>query len=83
MAGCCFRFPDVSVSGGLVAGPCQSFVEELLASNSADLQQRAYELQGLISLDAHAAENIMPVDANCEDIEVMGYTLTLGCSPFS
>ncbi|XP_031097335.1 AP-4 complex subunit epsilon-like [Ipomoea triloba] len=49
---------------------CQSFVEELLASNSADLQQRAYELQGLISLDAHAAESIMPVDANCEDIEV-------------
>ncbi|KAL2333997.1 hypothetical protein Fmac_015210 [Flemingia macrophylla] len=49
---------------------CQSFVEELLASHSTDLQQRAYELQALIGLDARAVETIMPQDASCEDIEV-------------
>ncbi|XWS49371.1 hypothetical protein CRYUN_Cryun13aG0157900 [Craigia yunnanensis] len=49
---------------------CQSLMEELLASHSTDLQQRAYELQTVISLDAHAVECIMPSDASCEDIEV-------------
>ncbi|XP_027345535.1 AP-4 complex subunit epsilon-like isoform X2 [Abrus precatorius] len=49
---------------------CQSLVEELLASHSTDLQQRAYELQALIGLDAQAVETIMPQDASCEDIEV-------------
>ena len=45
-------------------------VEELSASHSTDLQQRAYELQAVVSLDAHAVESIMPLDASCEDIEV-------------
>ncbi|GMI95696.1 Adaptor Protein Complex 4E [Hibiscus trionum] len=49
---------------------CQSLMEEFLASHSTDLQQRAYELQAVIGLDAHAVESIMPSDANCEDIEV-------------
>ncbi|MCD9639847.1 hypothetical protein HAX54_024593 [Datura stramonium] len=49
---------------------CQSFIEELLASNSTDLQQRAYELQSVVGLDARAVESIMPMDASCEDIEV-------------
>lgn len=49
---------------------CQSFIEELLASNSTDLQQRAYELQSVIGLDARAVENIIPMDASCEDIVV-------------
>ncbi|CAA2992736.1 AP-4 complex subunit epsilon [Olea europaea subsp. europaea] len=49
---------------------CQSLIEELLASSSTDLQQRAYELQAVICLDARAVENIMPMDANCEDIEI-------------
>ncbi|KAK7360465.1 hypothetical protein VNO77_02459 [Canavalia gladiata] len=49
---------------------CQSLVEELLASHSTDLQQRAYELQALIGLDARAVETIIPQDASCEDIEV-------------
>ncbi|XP_068655490.1 AP-4 complex subunit epsilon [Aristolochia californica] len=49
---------------------CQSFIDELLASNSTDLQQRAYELQALLGLDPHAVESIMPSDASCEDIEV-------------
>ncbi|KAG5099666.1 hypothetical protein JHK82_044718 [Glycine max] len=48
---------------------CLSFIEELLASHSTDLQQRAYELQALIGLDARAVETIMPQDASCEDIE--------------
>ncbi|CAL0331637.1 unnamed protein product [Lupinus luteus] len=49
---------------------CQSLIEELLASHSTDLQQRAYELQALIGLDAQIVETIMPPDASCEDIEV-------------
>ncbi|XP_021285114.1 AP-4 complex subunit epsilon [Herrania umbratica] len=49
---------------------CHSLMEELLASHSTDLQQRAYELQAVIGLDAHAVECIMPSDASCEDIEV-------------
>ncbi|KAK1319583.1 AP-4 complex subunit epsilon [Acorus calamus] len=38
--------------------------------NYLHLIQRAYELQALLGLDAHAVENIMPSDASCEDIEV-------------
>ncbi|CAM8940417.1 unnamed protein product [Rhodiola kirilowii] len=49
---------------------CQSLIEELAASHSTDLQQRAYELQALVGLDAHAVECIMPADASCEDIEI-------------
>ncbi|XP_039002188.1 AP-4 complex subunit epsilon-like isoform X2 [Hibiscus syriacus] len=49
---------------------CQSLMEQFLASHSTDLQQRAYELQAVIGLDAHAVESIMPSDASCEDIEV-------------
>jgi len=45
-------------------------IEELLASHSTDLQQRAYELQALLALDARAVETILPLDASCEDIEV-------------
>ncbi|KAE9606959.1 putative armadillo-like helical protein [Lupinus albus] len=50
---------------------CQSLIEELLASHSTDLQQRAYELQALIGLDAQIVETIMPRDESCEDIEVI------------
>ncbi|KAF7829108.1 AP-4 complex subunit epsilon [Senna tora] len=50
--------------------PCQSLIEELLASHSTDLQQRAYELQALVGLDRQAVESIIPRDASCEDIEV-------------
>ncbi|XP_010518961.1 PREDICTED: AP-4 complex subunit epsilon-like [Tarenaya hassleriana] len=49
---------------------CQSLIEELLASHSTDLQQRAYELQAVLTLDARAVECVMPLDASCEDIEV-------------
>ncbi|XP_031405669.1 AP-4 complex subunit epsilon [Punica granatum] len=48
----------------------QSLIEELAASHSTDLQQRAYELQAVVCLDAHAVECIMPSDASCEDIEI-------------
>ncbi|KAI7995710.1 AP-4 complex subunit epsilon [Camellia lanceoleosa] len=48
----------------------QSFIEELSASHSTDLQQRAYELQAVIGLDAHVVESIMPLDASCEDIQI-------------
>ncbi|KAL6613934.1 hypothetical protein ACP70R_036204 [Stipagrostis hirtigluma subsp. patula] len=49
---------------------CQTLVDELSASHSTDLQQRAYELQALLGLDKHAVETVMPSDASCEDIEV-------------
>ncbi|XP_021769637.1 AP-4 complex subunit epsilon-like [Chenopodium quinoa] len=49
---------------------CQSLIEELSASHSTDLQQRAYELQAVIGLDSQAIETILPFDASCEDIEV-------------
>ncbi|KAK9067866.1 hypothetical protein SSX86_011977 [Deinandra increscens subsp. villosa] len=49
---------------------CQSLLEELSASHSSDLQQRAYEFQSILSLDANAIEDIMPLDASCEDIEI-------------
>ncbi|KAA8538742.1 hypothetical protein F0562_028363 [Nyssa sinensis] len=49
---------------------CQSLIEELSASHSTDLQQRAYELQAVIGLESHAVESIMPSDASCEDIEI-------------
>lgn len=49
---------------------CQSLIEELQASHSTDLQQRAYELQALLGLDSRAVEHVMPFDASCEDIEV-------------
>lgn len=50
---------------------CQSLTEELSASHSTDLQQRAYELQALVGLDAQAVENVMPMDASCKEIEVI------------
>ncbi|XP_010540708.1 PREDICTED: AP-4 complex subunit epsilon [Tarenaya hassleriana] len=49
---------------------CQSLIEQLLASHSTDLQQRAYELQAVLALDAHPAGSIMPLDTSCEDIKV-------------
>ncbi|XP_042468373.1 AP-4 complex subunit epsilon-like [Zingiber officinale] len=49
---------------------CQSFIDELSASHSTDLQQRAYELQALLSLDSQAVGSVLPLDASCEDIEV-------------
>ncbi|RWR74631.1 AP-4 complex subunit epsilon [Cinnamomum micranthum f. kanehirae] len=49
---------------------CQSLIDELSASHSTDLQQRAYELQAVLGLNSHAVESIMPADASCEDIEV-------------
>ncbi|KAK4389103.1 AP-4 complex subunit epsilon [Sesamum angolense] len=49
---------------------CQSLIEEMLASHSTDLQQRAYELQAILNLDAHAVEKIMPMDSTCDDIEI-------------
>lgn len=49
---------------------CQSLLEELSASHSSDLQQRAYEFQAILNLDSNSIDNIMPLDASCEDIEI-------------
>ncbi|KAL7159671.1 hypothetical protein ABFS83_01G043600 [Erythranthe nasuta] len=53
-----------------ILSECQSLIEELLASNSTDLQQRAYELQAILNVDAHAVEKIMPINSTCDDIEI-------------
>ncbi|KAL3651019.1 hypothetical protein CASFOL_007422 [Castilleja foliolosa] len=53
-----------------ILSECQSLIEEMLASHSTDLQQRAYELQAILGLDAHAIEKIMPIDSTCDDIEI-------------
>jgi AP-4 complex subunit epsilon-1 len=50
---------------------CQTLVDELLASHSTDLQQRAYELHALLGLGKNDVESVMPADASCEDIEVV------------
>jgi len=60
----------LSVTFGL-ASQCQALIEELLASHSTDLQQRAYELQAVIALDPQSVESVLPFDASCEDIEVI------------
>ncbi|MCO5598506.1 hypothetical protein L7F22_052603 [Adiantum nelumboides] len=58
-------------TSSLVCGlQCQAFVDELSASHSTDLQQRAYELQALLAFDSIVVSAILPVDASCEDIEV-------------
>ncbi|KAI9152721.1 hypothetical protein LWI28_000033 [Acer negundo] len=65
-----------SVFDFLLLLQCQSLIEELSASHSTDLQQRAYELQVVIGLDASAVKIIMPSDASCEDIEATLETKT-------
>jgi len=67
---------SLSVTFGL-ASQCQALIEELLASHSTDLQQRAYELQAVIALDPQSVESVLPFDASCEDIEVISL-LNLG-----
>ena len=49
---------------------CQAFINELSASHSTDLQQRAYEIQALLGFDANTLSAVLPTDASCEDIEV-------------
>lgn len=50
---------------------CQTLIDEVSASHSTDLQQRAYEFQALLGLSPQAIENVMPPDASCEDVEVL------------
>ncbi|CAM6074271.1 unnamed protein product [Sphagnum tenellum] len=49
---------------------CQTFIEDLLAAHSTDLQQRAYEFQVILGLNPETVASILPMDASCEDIEV-------------
>lgn len=49
---------------------CQTFIDELSASHSTDLQQRAYEFQALLAFDSDIVGAVLPIDASCEDIEV-------------
>lgn len=50
---------------------CQSLIDEMLASHSTDLQQRAYELQAIVNLDARGLKEIMPMDSTSEEVEVI------------
>lgn len=50
----------------------ETFIDDMAASHSTDLQQRAYELKGLLALPRGTAAAVMPEDASCEDIEVRG-----------
>lgn len=49
---------------------CQTFIDELSASHSSDLQQRAYEFQALLAFNSDIVSAVLPIDASCEDIEV-------------
>lgn len=49
---------------------CRAFVEDLLASHSTDLQQRAYELQSFLSLSQEIVQKAMPFNASGKEIEV-------------
>uniref|UniRef100_A0A7I4ACE8 Clathrin/coatomer adaptor adaptin-like N-terminal domain-containing protein n=1 Tax=Physcomitrium patens TaxID=3218 RepID=A0A7I4ACE8_PHYPA len=48
---------------------CRSFVDDLLASHSTDLQQRAYELQVFLGLGADLVRKVLPVNGSGEEIE--------------
>lgn len=49
---------------------CRSFIDDLLASHSTDLQQRAYELQVFLGLSPDIVRKVLPVNGSGEDIEV-------------
>ena len=51
---------------------CQvhAFVEDMCASHSTDLQQRAYELKALLQLPPAMLAGVLPLDGSCEDVEV-------------
>ncbi|KAH7428459.1 hypothetical protein KP509_09G002800 [Ceratopteris richardii] len=49
---------------------CQAFIDELSASHSTDLQQRAYELQALFAFDSSVVGAVLPFDGSADDIEV-------------
>lgn len=52
---------------------CRAFVEDLLASHSTDLQQRAYELQSFLSLSQEIVQKALPFNASGKEIEVYIY----------
>ena len=70
---CHYSVSTSNIYGSSIFLQCQTLVDELSASHSTDLQQRAYELQALLGLDKRAVESVMPADASCEDIEVLLY----------
>jgi hypothetical protein len=70
---CRYSVSTSNIYGSSLFLQCQTLVDELSASHSTDLQQRAYELQALLGLDKRAVESAMPADASCEDIEVLLY----------
>lgn len=61
---------NASLCTWLMEMQCRAFVEDLLASHSTDLQQRAYELQSFLSLSQEIVQKVMPFNASGEEIEV-------------
>ncbi|KAG0630461.1 hypothetical protein M758_1G179700 [Ceratodon purpureus] len=49
---------------------CRSFMDDLLASHSTDLQQRAYELQVFLGLGPDIVQKVLHVNGSGEEIEI-------------
>lgn len=64
---CC---SNASLCAWLMEMQCRAFVEDLLASHSTDLQQRAYELQSFLSLSQEIVQKALPFNASGKEIEV-------------
>ena len=66
----------------LLASQCRSFMDDLLASHSTDLQQRAYELQVFLGLSPNIVQKVLPVNGSGEEIEVCALLVPKNFSNF-
>lgn len=57
-------------TGASLTRDAEVFVRGSASSRNADLQQRALEIQALLSCDAATRAAALPHDASCEDLEV-------------
>jgi AP-4 complex subunit epsilon-1 len=57
-------------TGASLTRDAEVFVRSSASSRNADLQQRALEIQALLSCDAATKAAVLPADASCEDLEV-------------
>lgn len=57
-------------TGASLTRDAEVFVRSSASSRNADLQQRALEIQALLSCDAATKAAVLPADASCEDLEI-------------
>lgn len=57
-------------TGASLTRDAEVFVRSSASSRNADLQQRALEIQALLSCDVTTRSAALPPDASCEDLEV-------------